>query len=447
MPPAAHLESIGRTVQGEIYRRGALGRRPVIPVASDALERAARRRMSAAAWAYVAGSAGRFDTLAANRAALAAWEIVPRVLRDISTRDMGIELFGRRLPTPLVMAPLGALDLARRDADLEIAAAAAALDVPMLISSQGSAPMERTAEVLGAAPRWFQLYWSSSDELTESFVRRAEAIGAEAIVVTLDTQMLGWRTADLELGSLPFVRGLGIAQYTSDPVFTELVRERAAKAAVRTRAQRIRPAPGALRTLVALARSHPGPFLANLRSPLPRAAVETFLELFSRPSLTWTDLAWLRQRTRLPILLKGILATRDALLAVEHGVDGIIVSNHGGRQIDGEVAALSVLPEIVAAVGDRLPVLFDSGIRGGADLFKALALGARAVGIGRPVAYGLTVAGSAGVVGVLRHLLAELDITMALAGCRSIDEIAPDLLRPASRSAPAHATPGAPAAS
>ncbi|HET7637013.1 MAG TPA: alpha-hydroxy-acid oxidizing protein [Candidatus Limnocylindria bacterium] len=433
MPPAAHLESIGRAVQGEIYRRGALGRRPAIPVGSDALERAARRRMSAAAWAYVAGSAGRFDTAAANRAAFNAWEIVPRVLRDISTRDMGIELFGRRLPTPLLLAPLGALDLVRREADLQIAAAAASLDVPMLISSQGSAPMERTAAALGSAPRWFQLYWSSSDELTESFVRRAEKTGAEAIVVTLDTQMLGWRTADLELGSLPFVRGLGIAQYTSDPVFAELVRERAAKTGERRAGQRTRPAPGAVRTLLTLARSHPGPILANLRSPLPRAAVETFLELFSRPSLTWTDLAWLRQRTRLPILLKGILDPRDAALAVEHGVDGIIVSNHGGRQIDGEVAALSVLPEVVAAVGERLPVLFDSGIRGGADVFKALALGARAVGIGRPVAYGLAMSGSAGVIGVLRHLLAELDITMTLSGCCSVDEIASHLLRPASR--------------
>jgi isopentenyl diphosphate isomerase/L-lactate dehydrogenase-like FMN-dependent dehydrogenase len=241
--------------------------------------------------------------------------------------------------------------------------------------------------------------------------------------------MLGWRTADLDIGSLPFVRGQGIAQYTSDPVFTRLVEERVATPRTTTE-PRPRPSPGAVRTLASLARAHPGGFLRNLRSPLPRAAVETFLEVFSRPSLRWADLAWLRDRTELPIVLKGIVDVGDARRAVDHGVDGIIVSNHGGRQVDGGIGALTVLPEIAEVVGGRIPVLFDSGIRGGADAFKALALGARAVCIGRPWAYGLAVDGADGVAAVMGYLMAELDITMALTGCTTLAEIDRDLLRP-----------------
>lgn len=422
-----HLESVGRAVQGEIYRRGAFGHRPRVPVLPARLRASARRRMSPAAWSYVAGSAGQQDTDRANRAAFDRWAIVPRMLRDISRRDMSVELFGRRLPAPFLLAPIGALEMVHADADLAVAAAAARLDLPMVISTQGSVPMERTAESLRAAPRWFQLYWSSNDELVESFVRRAEAIGCGAIVVTLDTQMLGWRTLDLDLGSLPFVRGQGIAQYTSDPVFAELVRQRVA--APRASAPKQRPTPAALRTLASLARTHPGRFVDNLRSPLPRAAVETFLEVFSRPSLTWTDLAWLRARTKLPILVKGIQDPADARLAVDHGVDGIVVSNHGGRQVDGAVGALVVLPEIVDVVAGRMPVLFDSGIRGGADAFKALALGANAVGVGRPWVYGLALDGSRGVEAVMRYLMAELDITMALTGCVTLGEIDRTVLR------------------
>ncbi|HET8776087.1 MAG TPA: alpha-hydroxy-acid oxidizing protein [Candidatus Limnocylindria bacterium] len=422
-----HLESIGRSVQGEIYRRGAFGHRPRVPVLPERLEAVARRRMRPAAWSYVAGSAGQQATERANRAAFGRWAIVPRMLRDISRRDMGVELFGQRLPAPFLLAPIGALEMVHADADLAVAAAARHLGLPMVISTQGSVPMERTAEALGAAPRWFQLYWSSNDELVESFVRRAEAIGCGAIVVTLDTQMLGWRTLDLDLGSLPFVRGQGIAQYTSDPVFTQLVRQRAASPGASARRQR--PTPAALRTLVSLARAHPGRFVDNLRSPLPRAAVETFLEVFSRPSLTWSDLAWLRERTKLPILVKGIQDPADALLALEHGVDGMVVSNHGGRQVDGAVGALSMLPEIVDAVAGRVPILFDSGIRGGADAFKALALGAQAVGIGRPWVYGLALDGSRGIEAVMRYLMAELDITMALTGCATLAEIDRAILR------------------
>jgi isopentenyl diphosphate isomerase/L-lactate dehydrogenase-like FMN-dependent dehydrogenase len=424
-----HFDSIGRRVQSGIYRAGALGRRPRVPATPARLEAAARRRMSRPAWSYVAGSAGQQRTDRANRAAFDRWKIVPRMLRDISVRDMRVELFGRSLPAPLLLAPIGALGMVRADADLAAARAARSLGIPMIISTQASSPMEAIADALGDAPRWFQLYWSANDELVESFVRRAETIGSGAIVVTLDTQMLGWRTADLDIGSLPFVRGQGIAQYTSDPVFTRLVEERVATPRTTTE-PRPRPSPGAVRTLASLARAHPGGFLRNLRSPLPRAAVETFLEVFSRPSLRWADLAWLRDRTELPIVLKGIVDVGDARRAVDHGVDGIIVSNHGGRQVDGGIGALMVLPEIAEVVGGRIPVLFDSGIRGGADAFKALALGARAVCIGRPWAYGLAVDGADGVAAVMGYLMAELDITMALTGCTTLAEIDRDLLRP-----------------
>ena len=420
---------IGRVVQREIYRRGAFGHRPRVPVLPDGLAQAARRKMSAAAWSYVAGSAGQQQTERANRLAFERWGIVPRVLRDISTRDMAVELFGERLPAPFLLAPIGALEMVHPDADLAVARAAAALGLPMLISTQGSTPMERTAEALGNAPRWFQLYWSTSDELVESFVRRAEAIRATALVVTLDTQLLGWRTHDLDLGSLPFVRGQGIAQYTSDSVFMELVRARLRGKPSPDPGPRPRPTPAAIATLASVARTHPGPFMRNLRSPVPRAAVETFLDIFARHSLTWDNLAWLRERTKLPIVLKGIQDPHDAQLAADHGVDGVIVSNHGGRQVDGAIGALTVLPEIVDLVGDRLTVLFDSGIRGGADAFKALALGARAVGIGRPWVYGLALDGSDGIVAVMRYLMAELDITMALTGCTRLDDVGPALLR------------------
>jgi lactate 2-monooxygenase len=420
------VESLGRAVQGEIYRAGAFGRRPRVPVLPGALEAAARRRMSPDAWSYVAGAAGAQRTVAANRAAFGRWRIVPRHLHDISERDMSVELFGRRLPAPVLLAPVGACDIVRPHADLAVAEAAAeqaaaGIGLPMIISSQASDPMEHTARVLGTADAWFQLYWSRSEELTASFVRRAEAIGSRAIVVTLDTQMLGWRPMDLDLGSLPFVRGLGLAQYTSDPVFMELVGARVAAGSPATPSPR--PTLAAIRTLLSVARAHPGGLLANLRSPLPRAAVETFLDVFAQPTLTWDDLAWLRERTSLPIVLKGILHPADAVLAVDHGVDGIVVSNHGGRQVDGEVAALDALPDVVAAVSDRIPVLFDSGIRGGADVYKALALGARAVLLGRPWVYGLAIDGSAGVRAVLRYVLAELDLTMALTGARTLAEI------------------------
>src|SRR5262249_48873653 len=284
--------------------------------------------------------------------------------------------------------------------------------------------MEDCAAVMGDAPRWFQLYWSQSNELVASFVRRAEACGCGAIVVTLDTTMLGWRPRDLDLGYLPFLLGKGMAQYTSDPVFRALLDS----AEPSSEAGSTRVTLAAVRALVQLNRAYPGSFWSNLSSGAPRRAVRLFLDIYSRPSLTWADLAFLRDQTSLPILLKGILHPDDARSALEHGVDGIIVSNHGGRQVDGAIASVDALASVVEAVGDRLPVLLDSGIRGGADAFKAIALGARAVLIGRPYAFGLAVAGEAGVGEVIANFVADFDLTMGLAGCTSIAEISRDLL-------------------
>jgi len=428
--PHARAAATGRDVQSRIYRAGVFGRRPTVPVEPAALEAAARRRMSTRAWAYVAGSAGQQRTAQANLDAFARHRLVPRVLVDVEQRDLSVELFGRRLPAPLVLAPVGVLEMVHRDADLAVARASRGLGLPMVLSSQASVPMERVGTALGDSPRWFQLYWSKDDDLVDSFVARAERSGCEAIVVTLDTHVLGWRTRDLDLGFLPFARGQGIAQYTSDPAFRRLVEARAA-AARDTRAgaePTPRPTAAAVAALLSMARRHPGGTVANLRSPLPRAAVETFLDVFSRSTLTWADLARLRARTSLPIVLKGVQHRRDAALAVEHGVDGIVVSNHGGRQVDGAVASLDALPGVVEEVRGRVPVLFDSGIRSGADAAIALALGARAVLVGRPWVYGLALAGSDGVRAVLEHVWAELDLTMALCGVRSVEELGPDCL-------------------
>lgn len=407
------MRDIGRERQREIYLQG-ISRAPVVPTDAGVLEARARAAMSAEAFAYVAGGAGLERTMAANRAAFDRWRVVPRMLRDVSTRELDVELFGARLPAPVMLAPIGVLEMAHREADLAVARAAARLRVPFVFSNQASVAMEVCAAAMGDAPRWFQLYWSKDDALVESFVRRAEACGCGAIVLTLDTTMLGWRPRDLDLGYLPFLRGKGMAQYTSDPVF------RASLDTPPPDPRRPTPPRLTIRALLAL--------FQLARSGASRAAVQRFVATYSRPSLTWKDLAWLRQRTKLPLLLKGILAAEDARRAVEADVDGVIVSNHGGRQVDGAVGALDALPDVCEAIDGRIPVLCDSGIRTGADILKALALGARAVLLGRPYVYGLAIAGEAGVRDVVRNLVAEFDLTMGLAGCRSVAEITRDLL-------------------
>jgi lactate 2-monooxygenase len=410
--------------QREIYLKGVAGRRPQLPVDSGLLEAEAKKALSPEAFAYIAGGAGKGLSMQANQSDFQRWRIWPRMLRDVSRREVRTELFGQTLPAPILLAPIGVLDMAHPEGDLLVARAAANLGVPMIFSNQASAPMEACAAEMGDQSRWFQLYWSKSDELVLSLVRRAEAVGCSAIVVTLDTTLLGWRTLDLEQAYLPFLRGKGIAQYVSDPVFQRLLEEPDEE-----------PAPertinlSSLETLVQQVSNYPGSFWETLRSGRSVAAVRKFISIYSRPSLQWENLAFLRKHTQLPILLKGILHPDDAKQALAHGVDGLIVSNHGGRQVDGSVSAIEALPLVVQAVDGQVPVLMDSGIRTGADVFKCLALGAQAVCLGRPYVYGLALAGEAGVREVIQNLWADFELTMALAGCSSVQEIGPHCLK------------------
>ena len=399
--------------QTAIYLAGVSGRRPRVPTDATRLEARAETEMSRDAFAYIAGGAGTGATMRANRAAFDKHRIVPRMLRDVSQRDQRIELLGRTLPSPFLVAPIGVLEMVHRKADVAVARAAKAQGIPMLLSNQASRPMETVSKALGDTPRWFQLYWSTEDDLVASFARRAENCGCDAIVITLDTTLLGWRTHDLDRAYLPFLRGKGIAQYTSDETFRQIMRTPTEAAPAP------RPTLRAIRTLVQLIRAYPERFNPSDA----RAAVHRFTQIYSRPSLEWDTLRFLRERTKLPILLKGILHPDDAAKAVDEGIDGIVVSNHGGRQVDGSIATLDALPGIAAAVAGRMPVLLDSGIRSGADIFKALALGADAVLLGRPYAYGLAIAGEAGVGEVLENFRADFDLTMGLSGCTSVAEI------------------------
>jgi len=415
----------GRLRQSAIYSHGVFGTRPAIPTSWPDLDRLARRRLSRRGYGYVAGGAGSEQTMRADRAAFERWELLPRMLRDVAVRDTEVQLFGRALPSPLLLAPIGALGILHPAADLAVASAAAEHGVPYIFSSQASQPMEDCAALMGDAPRWFQLYWSTSDELMASFVGRAERAGCAAIVVTLDTTMLGWRPRDLDQGYLPFALADGIAQYTTDPVFARMVAERSA-APSPSPSPRVSELPALVRSLARMSKNAPGRPVGNLAGA--RAAVQTFLETYSRPSLTWSDLPTLRSMTSLPILLKGIQRPDDARRAIHSGVDGLIVSTHGGRQIDGGRGALDSLPGVVDAVSGALPVLLDSGIRGGADMLKALALGATAVCLGRPYALALGLAGRVGVSEVIANVLAEFDLTLGLCGYASVAEVGADVL-------------------
>lgn len=408
----------GAERQKEIYIAGMSGIPPRVPFDLQKLASKAKSVISKEAYAYIAGGAGAESTIQQNRSDFQKWQIVPRMLRDVSERDTTVELFGKTLPFPLLLSPVGVLELVHKQADLAVADAAKATGVPMIFSNQASYPMEQCAAHLGDSPRWFQLYWSKSNDLVRSLVQRAEAAGCSAITVTLDTTLLGWRTQDLDLAYLPFLRGRGIAQYVSDPVFNQLLDapddaepiER--KVTLET-----------LSNVVQLMKNYPGGFFNNLRSKRPLRAVRQFISIYSRPSLSWEDLAFLRECTSLPIVLKGILHPDDAQRAIDYGMDGIIVSNHGGRQVDGSISTIEALPAVVDVVKDRIPVLLDSGVRGGADMFKAIALGAKAVCIGRPYVYGLAIDGAQGVTEVLKNFYSDFDLTMGLAGCKSLDEI------------------------
>lgn len=412
--------SFARKRQSEIYLGDLQGKRPSIPTRHDRLRNRTADVLSARAFAYIVGSAGYESTAKANREAFVRYRIIPRMLNDVSSPDSSIELFGRSLPVPFLFGPVGVLEMAHREADLAVARAAAAEGIPFIFSSQASVDMETCSKAMEDSPRWFQLYWSKNNALVESFVRRAERCGCEAIVLTLDTTMLGWRPRDLDLAYLPFLRGKGIAQYTSDPEFLEMLQKQGS-GDEEGESKKITYA--SIKALVKMSRRFPGSFWKNMINGLPLKAIRTFIETYSRPSLTWQDLSLLRELTDLPILLKGILHPGDARKAVEHEMDGIIVSNHGGRQVDGAIASLEALPGIVDAVEGRIPVLFDSGIRSGSDMVKALALGARAVLVGRPYVYALALAGEKGVSELARNLRAEFELNMALAGCHQPGEL------------------------
>ncbi len=427
--PAASV-ALGRERQSSIYRSGVLGRRPAVPTDFAELERRAKRASTAKGWAYVAGGAGEGRTMRNNRAAFDRWAIVPRMAHGVTSRDLSVDLLGSRLSSPVLLAPVGAGQLLDPDCDLHVARAAAAMDVPYVFTNQGGTPMEECAAAMGESRRWVQLYWSTDEALVDSLIHRAEAIDAGALVVTLDTTTLGWRPQDLNLGSLPFAQGQGIGQYTSDPRFRDLVRERIAAAKASGVKQDVEVTLGAIRSLLSITRNHPGSFWKNLRSPEPRASVEAFLDIYSNPGLSWDHLATLRERTRLPVVLKGILHPDDARRAFDLGVDAIVVSNHGGRQVDSSIASLDALLNVRGAVSPEATVLMDSGIRTGADVFTALALGADAVLLGRPYMYGVALAGQRGVEEVISNILAELDLTMSLTGVRNIREINRDLLLP-----------------
>jgi lactate 2-monooxygenase len=374
-----------------IYGRGFLANeQPTLPVSWAELEQQAAEAMDPRAASYVYGAAGSEDTMRANLDAFRRWRIVPRMLRAVTDRNLRTSVAGTDMPAPLLLAPIGVQTIVHPEGELASARAAGSLRVPFVVSTASATSLEDVAKANGDAPRWYQLYWPNDDQIAASIIRRAEAVGYSALVLTVDNYIPGWKPRDLQQAYLPFLEGIGIAQFTSDPVFR-----------------------------------------AKLSKPPEEdigAAVGQYVSGFVNPNQTWERLAWLRDQTSLPLLLKGILHPDDAREAGRRGVDGIVVSNHGGRQLDGAIAALDALVPIVDAVGGELAVLFDSGVRGGADVFKALALGADAVLLGRPYLWGLALEGQSGVETVLRMLLAELDLTMVLSGCMAIDDLDRSLL-------------------
>jgi lactate 2-monooxygenase len=412
--------------QRNIYLQGLSGHPPIVPTDPIALAQKAQQKMTPEAFAYVAGGAGRELTVKRNREAFGQWQIKPRMLRDVSDYDTSVSLLGHQLPAPICLAPVGVLDLCHPQADLAVGRAAAELGIPFIFSNQASVAMEDVSTAMGTGLRMFQLYWSKSNELVASLVSRAEACGCQAIVVTLDTTMLGWRLRDLDQAYLPFLRGKGIAQYVSDPVFQRLLDEPEEEGLMKPETKLTL---ATLKAVWQLINNYPGSFWTNLRSGRPMRAVRQFTNMYTNPSLSWKDLPFLREHTKLPIILKGIHHPDDARRAIDAGVDGLIISNHGGRQVDGAVSTIEMLPAIKAVVDKDFPLLLDSGVRTGADVFKALALGATAVCIGRPYAYGLALAGQAGVKAVLENLWADFELTMRLSGCSSVSAISEEYLK------------------
>jgi lactate 2-monooxygenase len=375
----------------EIYLQGMGGLRPALGTDPSVLEDAAREQMKPEPFWYVAGAAGSGATARANREAFDRVRIVPRMLTGATSRDLSTNILGATMPAPIITAPVGVQSIVHPDGELAVARATAELGIPMILSTVSSFPVEEVGTANGDGPRWFQLYWPNDEQVCVSFLERAKAAGFTALVVTLDTWLLGWRPHDLDNAYLPFLTGEGLSTYFSDPAFC-------------------------------------APLAKPPAEDLP-AALMRWLPMFTGSDHTWDNLGFLREHWDGPMLLKGIQHPDDARHAADAGMDGIVVSNHGGRQVDGAIASLDALPAIVDAVGDRVEVLFDSGIRTGADIVKALALGAKAVLVGRPWVYGLAMGGQDGVRHVLRALMADLDLTLALSGHRTPGELTRDILQ------------------
>lgn len=378
--------------QNEIYLSGLSGQVPPFTTDLTALGASAQRHLDPGAFGYLAGAAGSGATHRANREAFDRYGLLPRMLNDATERDLRTTVLGGASPAPVLLAPVGVQSIVHPDGELATARAAASLGLPFVLSTHSSHTLEEVAEAAGPdAPRWFQLYWPNDDQVCLSLLERARAAGYTTLVVTLDTWTLAWRPQDLDQSYLPFLRGVGTAIPFSDPAFR-----------------------------------------AGLAEPPERElgpAVLRWVSLFTGQDRSWRQLAFLRENWPGPLVLKGILHPDDARRAVDAGVEGIVVSNHGGRQVDGAAGALEVLPEIAQAVGEQTEVLFDSGVRTGSDVVKALALGARAVLLGRTFAYGLAHGGADGVRHVLRCLLADLELTLGLCGHRTPDELSRDDLR------------------
>ncbi|MFD0412569.1 alpha-hydroxy-acid oxidizing protein [Streptomyces sp. NPDC127108] len=374
----------------QIYLAGISGRKPKLSTDLTTLEEAARAVLEPHAHAYIAGDAGTGTTGHVNREAFERWRLLPRMWKGVSERDMSVTLFGQRLDAPVLLAPVAAQTVAHPEGELASVRAAAEVGLPFVLSSFSSHSMEDVAKAAGDEPRWYQLYWPNDPEVAESLVRRVAPAGYSAIVVTVDNPTFGYRPCDMDTAYIPFVHGQGIANFTSDPAFQAQL-----------------PADGG-----------------------PMAAVGHWAKISGNPTLTWDDLPRLRSWTDLPILIKGVQHPDDARKALASGADGVVVSNHGGRQLDGGVAALDALPAVRAALGPDVPVLMDSGVRTGTDVVKALALGADAILFGRPYLYGLALDGQAGVEHVLRCLLADLDLAMTLSGSRTLADITRDLVVP-----------------
>lgn len=349
------------------------------PFRVEELEAKAKEKMSKNAFGYTRSGGGGEETLRKNIASFEKYSILPQYLNDVSNVDTSIELFGHTYRHPFLLAPIGMLKTTHEEAELAVAKAAAKLDVPYIQSTVSSYAIEEVAKVSEGSPKWFQLYWSNNENISFNMVKRAEEAGYQAIVLTIDTTMFGWREEDMTNRFSPLKAGYGKANYITDDVF-----------------------------------------LSTLKQDDEASVVEEILQNIYHPKLSWKHVAELKKRTSLPVLLKGILHPTDARLAIENGVDGIIVSNHGGRQLDGVISSIDALPAIVDEAGGEVPILIDSGIRRGADVVKALALGADAVLLGRPYAYGLALAGQAGVEKVLTNFMQQTRSSLALAGASSV---------------------------